>query len=68
MCGGWLLVDSSILILFFSTHLLKSFSRGKKVALFLSDIVGAFDRVSADLLVQKLRRTGLNEALVQARH
>ena len=38
---------------------------GRKIGVYLSDISGAFDRVSAELLFKKLRAAGLNDAAVQ---
>ena len=38
---------------------------GFKVAIYLSDIAGAFDRVDRDILVERLRRTGLSEAMIE---
>ena len=39
---------------------LLAFEQGCKVALFLSDISGAFDRVHVERLMLKLQRSGLN--------
>ena len=38
---------------------------GREIGVYLSDISGAFDRVSAELLLKKLRAAGLNDAAVQ---
>ena len=38
---------------------------GFKVAIYLSDISGAFDRVDREILVERLRRTGLTEEMIE---
>ena len=38
---------------------------GKKVALYNSDVAGAFDRVSSFLLVKKLRKTGIHSSILR---
>ena len=38
---------------------------GNKIGLFLSDISGAFDRVSKEVLLQKLRATGVNDDMLK---
>ena len=38
---------------------------GKKIGFLLADISGAFDRVKADLLIEKLRATGVQEDMLK---
>ena len=40
-----------------------AFDNGFKVASFLSDVSGAFDKVDRDILVAYLRNTGVSETL-----
>ena len=44
---------------------ISSLQNGKKVAVYCSDVSGAFDKVSAARLAEKLRSLGLHEQLVQ---
>ena len=46
-------------------HLDTRISKSQNVGIFLSDISGAFDRVSRELLLEKLQRTGLDVQLLR---
>ena len=52
------------LVLLLMCSWLLAFQRRRKVGVFLSDIAGAFDRVDASKLLQKLRRLGVCDALM----
>ena len=44
---------------------LLAFANGFKVALYCSDVAGAFDRVKCSLLLRKLRRVGIDAPLLR---
>ena len=50
---------------FMTTKWIWAFEQQKKVAVFCSDVQGAFDRVRATRLIQKLQASGLPQGLVQ---
>ena len=43
---------------------LLAFALGKKIALYCSDVAGAFDRVKSTLLLSKLRRSGIHPSIL----
>ena len=45
-------------------HWILAFNSGNKVGIYCSDVAGAFDRVSAAILLRKLRSFGLNENVI----
>ena len=44
---------------------LLAFARGRKVGLYCSDVAGAFDRVSCELLLSKLERSIIHRDLLK---
>ena len=52
-------------LLFAVCSWLLAFSAGKKVAVYCADVAGAFDRVDAERLVEKLQGLGLPPLLLQ---
>ena len=46
-------------------HWISSFNAGKRVALYCSDVAGAFDRVSAERLAAKLEAKGIHPRLLR---
>ncbi len=52
-------------LLFLVLSWLRSFSEGKRVALFSSDVSGAFDRISSHRLHAKLQASGLHPSVVR---
>ena len=45
-------------------HWILTFNSGNKVGIYCSDVAGAFDRVSAAILLRKLRSFGLKENVI----
>ena len=54
-------MSHSDLVAFSMCSWLLEIQNGNKVALFLANISGAFDRVHSEKMISKLRRAGLNE-------
>ena len=61
------IVELAVLAMLVMRWLL-AFARGEKVALYCSDVQGAFDSVPAERLLQKLVRAGVPDGLVSICH
>ena len=52
-------------VAFYVLSWISAFNRGDKVGLYASDVLGAFDKVSSDLLLKKLVSFGIDYKMLQ---